>query len=348
MISALVAWAELPAQPTYTPHEIGTLGGNYSEATGINNAGQIIGRSLRADGRTHAFLQTGAVMTDLGTLPGDVGSDAIAINSRGDVVGTSRSSRGIDRGFLYRNGTMTEIVATPPAYSMLPRDINDAGQVVGLWRRATEPDFTRPFVYVDGRFTDLGELGGMTRTAAEGINNAGVIIGGNDRTDLGGFIAQPDGTVANLGAVGGRPAYPFAIADNGLVLVTTTTFGSDLQMHRYEGGRTSPYGRPGTDALAIMPKAMNNAGQVVGYTRAGFGQPQAVLFTEADPINLNTRIPAGSFGRLTDANGINDSGAIVGRFERADSSPRGFLLVPPAAGAPTIRVAPASQSVPTG
>ncbi|HUR57299.1 MAG TPA: immunoglobulin domain-containing protein, partial [Opitutaceae bacterium] len=56
----------------------------------------------------------------------------------------------------------------------------------------------------------------------------------------------------------------------------------------------------------------------------------------------------GSVGRLTDANGINDSGAIVGRFERADSSARGVLLVPPAAGGPTLQTAPASQSVPTG
>src|SRR5687767_10631895 len=48
--------------------ELGTLGGNDSYATGINNAGQVTGNAKTATGETHAFLYSDGVMNDLGTL----------------------------------------------------------------------------------------------------------------------------------------------------------------------------------------------------------------------------------------------------------------------------------------
>ena len=50
--------------------DLGTLGGTYSYANGINNKGQIVGYSLTASGQDHAFLYSGGKMTDLGTLGG--------------------------------------------------------------------------------------------------------------------------------------------------------------------------------------------------------------------------------------------------------------------------------------
>ena len=40
---------------------------DYSQAWGINNSGQVAGWSTTASGDIHAFLYSGASMTDLGT-----------------------------------------------------------------------------------------------------------------------------------------------------------------------------------------------------------------------------------------------------------------------------------------
>ena len=52
--------------------ELGTLGGQSSLASAINEHRQIVGSSETAAGETHAFLWENGHMTDLGTLGGDI------------------------------------------------------------------------------------------------------------------------------------------------------------------------------------------------------------------------------------------------------------------------------------
>ena len=66
---------------------LGDLGGGYSEALGINDRGEVVGRSRRADGSSGAFLWRDGTMIDLGALTGAPRSEAFAINNRGQVVG---------------------------------------------------------------------------------------------------------------------------------------------------------------------------------------------------------------------------------------------------------------------
>ena len=53
--------------------DLGTLGGDYSDAYGINDAGQVVGWSYTAEGFGHAFITAadGMGMRDLGTLGGN-------------------------------------------------------------------------------------------------------------------------------------------------------------------------------------------------------------------------------------------------------------------------------------
>jgi probable HAF family extracellular repeat protein len=78
-----------------------------SEATAINERGQVVGDSLVRRGVNHAFLWENGEMLDLGTLPGDAQSGATGINDAGDVVGWSAPKKGDGQHFhtvLWRNG----------------------------------------------------------------------------------------------------------------------------------------------------------------------------------------------------------------------------------------------------
>jgi probable HAF family extracellular repeat protein len=155
--------------------EIPGLGGNYYDAAnGINNLGQVVGISARPDRVTHAFLYSGGTTTDLGSLTGTGGySDAYGINDHTQVVGNSTDVNGRDRGFLWQNGTMSDLGdldgGSGHTYAY---QINNLGQVVGeSWQDSSSPHHA--FIWQNGVMTDLG-LG-----LAEGINDSGVVVGGN-------------------------------------------------------------------------------------------------------------------------------------------------------------------------
>src|SRR4051812_1340364 len=75
---AIAGGAALQAQPAYTFTDLGTLGGSWSVAYGINASGEVVGTSATASGQAHAFRWSNGRMTDLGALPGHTASIARA------------------------------------------------------------------------------------------------------------------------------------------------------------------------------------------------------------------------------------------------------------------------------
>jgi probable HAF family extracellular repeat protein len=110
---------------TYSAVDLGTLGGTFSSAFGINPAGKVVGQA------DHAFLWEKGVMTDLGTLGGDL-SSAFGINPAGEVVGRAETEFGSVHAFFWTKGVMTDLGTLPGGGFSLAFDINPAGQVVGL------------------------------------------------------------------------------------------------------------------------------------------------------------------------------------------------------------------------
>jgi probable HAF family extracellular repeat protein len=153
--------------------DLGTLGGENSEALAINQSGEIVGDSQNANGVLHAFFYRKGSVRDLGTLPGyDTASYARGINTEGQVVGDSEK-KDQKRAFIYRNGQMLEL---------------------------------------DKLAVNLSEAGFASLDAAYAINNHGYIVGYGTSTDgrTLAFLAVPEGQnpVAQAPAVQGRPLPP--------------------------------------------------------------------------------------------------------------------------------------------
>jgi probable HAF family extracellular repeat protein len=117
-----------------TVTDLGTLGGIFSIAKGINDHGRIVGSSTLASGEEHAFLLRDGTMTDLGTLGGTY-SLANQINNHGQAVGLSRIASGELHAFLWEEGAMTDLNNLIPAGSgwilVEATAINKAGQIAG-------------------------------------------------------------------------------------------------------------------------------------------------------------------------------------------------------------------------
>jgi probable HAF family extracellular repeat protein len=268
---------------------VGDSGEQDSWAYGINNSGEVVGRSLLPPqlygsvGR--AFLFSGGTMMNLGITGGIYNSAAFAINDSGHIVGSMDVLVGLVRtphAFLYRGGNVTDL-GTFGGLASYAYDINADGQVVGSASTGAGGDVTtdqHAFLYSGDTMTDLGNMYtfGYGRSAACGINDSGQVVGGPscDFSGVGHAFLYSGGLMTDLGTLG--------------------------------GGSSS-------NALDI-----NNSGQIVGIASNAIPRSRAFLWTNTPTetgsgvmTDLNTLIDPASGWTLEHAQAINDRGQIVGR-----------------------------------
>ena len=93
-----------------TLSDLGTLGGQGSIATALNDSGHVVGMSyIPGDALvSHAVLWDGSTIRDLGTL-GGTEAVALDINNNGQVVGMGRTATGDKHAFLCEGNAMIDL-----------------------------------------------------------------------------------------------------------------------------------------------------------------------------------------------------------------------------------------------
>jgi chitinase len=166
--------------------DLGTFGGNNSEALGINDSGVIVGdATIQGGSPSHAFWYDGT-LHDLGVLPNGNGSSATAINASGTIVGWSTTTNGGNAHAVVwakagtGNYTIQDLGTLGPLAGNFSQAnaINSSGQIVGI--TATPQNGETAFIYSNGVMTDLNSLlpagSSVTLHEATAINDSGQIL----------------------------------------------------------------------------------------------------------------------------------------------------------------------------
>jgi probable HAF family extracellular repeat protein len=311
----------------YTVTDLGTLGGDESEAHAVNDKGQVVGWSRLPHDPTyggqpqHAFIYDQGTISDLGTLGGHW-STAHGINNTGWVVGRSQitTGTGVIHAFLYRDGAMYDL-GTLGGTNSLAYDINEKGDIVGYSNTASGG--THAFLYSNGVMRDLGTLG-SDFSVAYAINDNGVIAGwSQDASNVVHGFRYSAGTMLNLG----RGGYGYDI-DNKDQVVGVISIPSasaplgDPRAFLYDGSIQNLGTLGGNFSEA---DGINERGKIVGHSQISGANYAAFLYESGTMTDLNTVVPAGTAMKLRQAHDINESDQIVG-LAISDFKYRAFLL----------------------
>ena len=362
----LAAQEQNPAPVHYAVTDLGTLGGTFGVAYGINNAGKVGGGATLANGNQHSFLWTrSGGMQDLGTLGGP-NSAAGGPNTRTQLAVLSDTTTTdpfgenfcgfgtglICLGAVWQKGVMTAL-PTLGGNNGAAIGINNRGQSMGYAEKGTQdPDCPAPQVLdyeaviwgpQPGQIQELPPLPGDTVGFALGINDVGQVVGSSGTcantplfpNQIGPHAVLWDhGSPINLGGLGGRLISTAAAINNRGEIVGASDVTGDTALHSFlwtrEYGMQDLGTLPGdVNSLPGATGGINNRQQVVGWSCDRAGNCRAYIWQNGVMTDLNALIPPTSPLYLVIAYAINDAGEIVGQaVQKSTGDVHAFLATP--------------------
>lgn len=190
-------------------------GASYAAARDINDDGVVVGQS---GSRAFTWTRSGGMEPLAGTL-GGTQSEAWGINLNGDIVGSSTlPGDTVRHATLWSNGVVIDLQASlPPGYSYA-WDINDNKVVVGEYHPAGGQ--ARAFRWTAETGVQLMIPPQTQFDIALDVNASGTIVGWRP-FEAGGSpfaFSWTQGSLANLGTLGGNSSVAIAINDAGVIV----------------------------------------------------------------------------------------------------------------------------------
>ncbi len=371
------------AQPTqrYAVVDLGTLGGSFGLAFGINDKGQVGGfANLPGDSAQHAFVYATGVMTDLGTLGGPNSASyegpteallagGLAETSTPDPNGEDFCGYGdnlICLGFSWQNGVMTPL-DTLGGNNSAGGGINDRGQIAGYAENGT-PDSNcpapqvlqfKPVVWTNGQIRQLPTYPGDPDGGVFWINNKSEMVGASGACAAFdpryGLPLAPKHALlwrkglppVDLGNLGGKiNNAAFAMNDNEQVVGTSDLPGDNYQhAFLWQKGMMTDLGTLPGDVISVGC-GINNRGQVAGVSQDANGNDHAYLWQNGVMTDLNSLIPPNSPLYLMHAFSINSAGEIVGfALQISTGEIHAYLAIPVNFGGGAGSASPPASSV---
>jgi probable HAF family extracellular repeat protein len=195
------------------------------------------------------------------------------INEKGQILGLARDNNlSIIRAFLFENGYVTDLGSLQSTGSSEPFDMNEQGHAVGC--STSDPsNFNHAFLWKDGVMTDLHDpavIQGQISTA-RAINEFGVIAGSadfiNDGSQNETAAFWNNGTITNLGTLGGTTSFARDINDHGTVVGISITGSWEPHAFIYRGDKMVDLNTlipQGTGWSLANAHCINNSGVIVG------------------------------------------------------------------------------------
>jgi probable HAF family extracellular repeat protein len=342
LIVALVAAVLMPQQQYVTAAkpgnsnilDLGTLGGSYSAAFGVNNDAavvQVVGWSWTAgNDAVHAFVWSAPAgpMIDLGTLGGG-SSQALDINNHGQTAGFSHDALNQRWAVVWTNtgGTWTvENLGVFTGASCPPSDFlcsqafginngiaGDPATVAVVGNSRVSPDEFHAVMWTKSptgwTVQDLGTLPGGTGSLAHDVNDHGQIVGvSGSATGVTAFVWTPTTGMLPLSSLGGE-TYALAIGNNGDVAGLSTDSSGNRHAVRWRSATNWTIEDLGTlGGCCSEGYGINSSGDVVGVS------------------NIGRRRSSSQHAFLANSSGITDLGALQGTSAARDLNDFGIVV----------------------
>ena len=236
--------------------------------------------------------------------------------------------------------TVQALTIPRSAFSGQASAINDDGVSAGWYE--TNNGRTAVSWSADNQLTPLGTLPGLPSALANGINQAGTIVGfafTNDFVTSHAFIWKSDTGMQPLADLGGNASLAEAINADGTAVGWSFDAGGVLHAVKWDAsGSLTDLNPAGAISEAL---GINDAGDIVGWVFPAGGLASHAWLWRHDGVQIDLQT-LGGLG--SQAFGVNNSLAIVGVSDRPSPLPPVAFIWKPATGMRSLGMGGNSQA----